>query len=165
MRIKIGDLLVKAGVITDLQLRAALAEQQQWGGKLGDILVRMEFLTEEILVRALSKQTGLPLGIVEGIPYASSIVTLGPGDCVLLITDGITESKDKDERDFHMEGVATALRAGPMNPRAMVDRLMTAVHQHASGRKPHDDLTVVVFGRVATGGSSGTNHHRSLPGG
>jgi hypothetical protein len=46
-------------VITELQLKAALAEQQQWGGKLGDILVRMEFLTEEVLVRALSKQTGI----------------------------------------------------------------------------------------------------------
>jgi len=60
MRIKIGDLLVKAGVITELQLKAALAEQSQWGGKLGDILVRMEFLTEEVLVRALSKQTAIP---------------------------------------------------------------------------------------------------------
>src|SRR5438105_9406054 len=60
MRIKIGDLLVKAGVITELQLKAALAEQSQWGGKLGDILVRMEFVTEEVLVRALSKQTGIP---------------------------------------------------------------------------------------------------------
>src|ERR687884_412642 len=60
MRIRIGDLLVKAGVITELQLKAALAEQSQWGGKLGDILVRMEFLTEEVLVRALSKQTGIP---------------------------------------------------------------------------------------------------------
>src|SRR3954463_12602749 len=59
MRIRIGDLLVKAGVITDLQLKAALAEQSQWGGKLGDILVRMEFITEEVLVRALSKQTGI----------------------------------------------------------------------------------------------------------
>ena len=66
MRIKIGDLLVKAGVITDLQLRAALAEQQQWGGKLGDILVRMEFLTEEVLVRALSKQTGIPRADLTG---------------------------------------------------------------------------------------------------
>ena len=66
MRIKIGDLLVKAGVITDLQLKAALAEQQQWGGKLGDILVRMEFLTEEVLVRALSKQTGIPRADLHG---------------------------------------------------------------------------------------------------
>src|SRR5512138_3404081 len=59
MRIKIGDLLVKAGVITELQLKAALAEQQQWGGKLGDILVRMKFHSEEVLGRALSKQTGI----------------------------------------------------------------------------------------------------------
>src|SRR5919202_3928423 len=66
MRIRIGDLLVKAGVITDLQLKAALAEQSQWGGKLGDILVRMEFITEEVLVRALSKQTGIPRADVGG---------------------------------------------------------------------------------------------------
>jgi hypothetical protein len=66
MRIRIGDLLVKAGVITDLQLKAALAEQSQWGGKLGDILVRMEFVTEEVLVRALSKQTGIARADLSG---------------------------------------------------------------------------------------------------
>src|SRR3954462_6247901 len=76
MRIKIGDLLVKAGVITELQLKAALAEQQQWGGKLGDILVRMEFLTEEVLVRALSKQTGIPRADLtgEGDKHALALV-------------------------------------------------------------------------------------------
>ena len=66
MRIRIGDLLVKAGVITELQLKAALAEQLQWGGKLGDILIRMEFLTEEVLVRALSKQTGIARADLSG---------------------------------------------------------------------------------------------------
>ena len=76
MRIKIGDLLVKAGVITDLQLRAALAEQQQWGGKLGDILVRMEFLTEEILVRALSKQTGILRADLNGDPDRPSLALI-----------------------------------------------------------------------------------------
>ena len=78
MRIKIGDLLVKAGVITDLQLRAALAEQQQWGGKLGDILVRMEFLTEEILVRALSKQTGIPRADLTGEGDRASLSLIPP---------------------------------------------------------------------------------------
>jgi phosphoserine phosphatase RsbU/P len=97
-----------------------------------------------------SDQTGLPLGIVEGIPYAANTVTLAPGDCVLLITDGITESRDKDEREFQMKGVIAAMRAGPMTPKAMVDRLLDAVHKHALGRKPHDDLTVVAFGRVGS---------------
>jgi hypothetical protein len=73
MRIRIGDLLVKAGVITDLQLKAALAEQSQWGGKLGDILVRMEFITEEVLVRALSKQTGIARADLSGEPDRDAI--------------------------------------------------------------------------------------------
>ncbi len=78
MRIKIGDLLVKAGVITDLQLKAALAEQSQWGGKLGDILVRMEFLTEEVLVRALSKQTGIPRADLTGPGDRAALAAIPP---------------------------------------------------------------------------------------
>jgi hypothetical protein len=77
MRIKIGDLLVKAGVITDLQLKAALAEQSQWGGKLGDILVRMEFVTEEVLVRALSKQTGIQRADLSGEANPAAIERVG----------------------------------------------------------------------------------------
>jgi hypothetical protein len=59
-RVRLGELLVKAGVITDEQLRAALKEQDQWGGKLGEILVRMQVLSEDVFVRALSKQLGMP---------------------------------------------------------------------------------------------------------
>jgi phosphoserine phosphatase RsbU/P len=97
-----------------------------------------------------SDQTGLLLGIIEGIQYDSNSVKLGPGDCVLLMTDGITESQNKDDEEFHMEGVISALRTGPMTPRAMVDRVVAAVHQHAIGRKPHDDVTIVAFGRTAS---------------
>lgn len=95
-----------------------------------------------------TQQTGYPLGVADGIPFDAVTTTLGPGDCVLLYTDGISESKNKDEKDFGMDGILTALKAGPMTPKAMVERLISAVHQHAAGRKPHDDLTVVAFGRV-----------------
>ncbi len=59
-RIRLGDLLLRAGVITEEQLRSALAEQKKWGGKLGSLLVEMNFLDEDMLVKALSKQLGLP---------------------------------------------------------------------------------------------------------
>jgi hypothetical protein len=68
--IKLGDLLLKARAITDVQLKAALSEQQKWGGRLGEILVRMNILTEEMLVKALSKQLAIPavnLETVQGI--------------------------------------------------------------------------------------------------
>ena len=69
--IKLGELLVKAKVLQEVQLKAALAEQQKWGGKLGEILVRMNFLTEDLLVKALSKQLALPvvnLDSIQGVP-------------------------------------------------------------------------------------------------
>src|SRR6185436_14213437 len=68
--IKLGELLIKANVLQETQLKSALAEQQKWGGKLGDILVRMSLVTEEILVKALSKQLGVqvaPLDSIQGI--------------------------------------------------------------------------------------------------
>ncbi len=58
-RVRLGELLVKAGVITEAQLRSALHEQKQWGGRLGEILVRMKFLSEDLFVRALSRQLSL----------------------------------------------------------------------------------------------------------
>jgi hypothetical protein len=60
-RIRIGDLLVKAQLIDEMQLQSALALQRQWGGKLGDILVSNGFLDESMLWRGLSKQLGVQL--------------------------------------------------------------------------------------------------------
>jgi hypothetical protein len=69
--IKLGELCIKAGVLTEVQLKTALAEQKKWGGRLGDILVRMDMITEDTLVRALSRQLGLSivnLDAIEKIP-------------------------------------------------------------------------------------------------
>ncbi len=70
-QIKLGELLIKANVLNESQLKSALSEQQKWGGKLGEILVRMNILSEELLVKALSKQLAIPavnLDAVQGVP-------------------------------------------------------------------------------------------------
>lgn len=94
-------------------------------------------------------QTGFPLGVVEGVDYQCNSFTLGPNDCVTLYTDGVSESKNREEKDFGMDGIYQALKSGDMTPKAMGQRLVEAVHKHAAGRKPHDDMTVVTFGRVS----------------
>jgi len=91
---------------------------------------------------------GFPLGVADGIPYEASTITLEPGDSLLLYTDGVTEAKNKQEVEFQMEGVYTALKAGPMTPKAMGERLAAAVKKHFVGCKQHDDITVVCFGRL-----------------
>jgi sigma-B regulation protein RsbU (phosphoserine phosphatase) len=94
------------------------------------------------------QQSGFPLGVAEGIPYEACTVSLAPGDSVLMISDGVTEAKNRQEKEFQMDGVYAALKAGPSNPKAIGERLVTQLKQHFTGCKQHDDITVVCFGRV-----------------
>lgn len=49
-----------AGLLTETQLRSALAEQRKWGGRLGLTLVQMRFVDENSMVHALSRQLAIP---------------------------------------------------------------------------------------------------------
>lgn len=59
-RKKLGDLLKEAGLIDDFQLEAALSHQRNWGGKLGSILVELEFAREEDIARVISEKLRIP---------------------------------------------------------------------------------------------------------
>jgi twitching motility protein PilT len=58
-KLKIGEILVSAGIVREEQLSEALRSQHQLGGTLGENLVRLGFLTEEALLAALSEQLGM----------------------------------------------------------------------------------------------------------
>jgi len=58
-KLKIGEILVAAGVIKEEQLAEALRSQSQLGGTLGENLIRLASLTEEELLTALSEQLGM----------------------------------------------------------------------------------------------------------
>jgi hypothetical protein len=56
---RLGDILLRSRQLTDSQLSTAIAEQQRWGGLLGEILLRMDYISEPILVDALTRQMGV----------------------------------------------------------------------------------------------------------
>ncbi len=60
MVVKLGDMLIKAGVITPDQLDEALAEQKKKGGRLGTHIVELGFASEEEVTAFLGKQYGVP---------------------------------------------------------------------------------------------------------
>lgn len=49
-KIRVGDLLVEAGAITQDQLDQALAKQKEDGGRLGTVLQTMGFISKELLI-------------------------------------------------------------------------------------------------------------------
>jgi len=58
-RKKLGDLMKEAGLIDDFQLEAALSHQRNWGGKLGSILVELEFAREEDIARVVAEKLNI----------------------------------------------------------------------------------------------------------
>lgn len=59
-KIRIGELLVEHKVITEAQLRNALAEQKKTGLKLGRTLVDLGYLSEDQLLEFMSRQLQVP---------------------------------------------------------------------------------------------------------
>jgi serine phosphatase RsbU (regulator of sigma subunit) len=100
---------------------------------------------EEVLPNNVA---GLPLGIMAGYPYESCQVGLQPGDCLLVFTDGVTDSLNIKGEKFGREGIQRAVQgAGNTTPKDLVDRVAKAVTAHATGRDPFDDVTLVALGR------------------
>ena len=57
---RLGDLLVKASLITNEQLVQALEHQKKSGGRLGSCLVNLGFISDEDVTTFLSRQYGVP---------------------------------------------------------------------------------------------------------
>ena len=59
-RIRLGSLLIKTGVISEMKLMSALLTQQGGGGRLGEILLKKSFITQPNLAAALGMQLTIP---------------------------------------------------------------------------------------------------------
>ncbi|WP_225073686.1 type IV-A pilus assembly ATPase PilB [Desulfuromonas sp. CSMB_57] len=57
---RLGELLVRHGLVSDQQLNQALEDQKSQGGRLGTSLVKLGFAKEEELSAFLAKQYGMP---------------------------------------------------------------------------------------------------------
>ena len=77
-RDRLGELLLREGVITDDQLAAALAEQEATGGKLGQILVRIGASDEETIARTLAEQKGIEFVSLPMFPIDREAASLIP---------------------------------------------------------------------------------------
>jgi type IV pilus assembly protein PilB len=75
---KLGAILVAAGLIDEFQLESALGKQARWGNRLGEALVRLGYVTEEDLVRTVSRNYGIPGVHLEGKQIEPEVLALLP---------------------------------------------------------------------------------------
>jgi serine phosphatase RsbU (regulator of sigma subunit) len=102
-----------------------------------------------ILEEAISNErTGFPIGVLNGFEYAPCQISLGPGDCFLAFTDGVTEAMDVNNVQLQTKGLYAAVQGEAYSPRALGERVVRVVKEFAAGRNQSDDIALVGFGRT-----------------
>jgi sigma-B regulation protein RsbU (phosphoserine phosphatase) len=92
-------------------------------------------------VKIVSAPSGPPLGIVPA-DYPLSSFSMERGDRLLLLTDGVFDAKDREDRRIGFDGIVKYVKAHRHEER-LGDRLVDFVEGYAQGVERADDLTVV----------------------
>ncbi|PWU21109.1 MAG: type II secretion system protein GspE [Verrucomicrobia bacterium] len=79
-RMPLGEHLVHAGLLTEVQLDLAHREQQRHGGRLAQILIKLGFIQPEILAEFLARQAGSQTVNLNRLKIDQSILKIIPAD-------------------------------------------------------------------------------------
>ncbi len=77
-KIRLGDLLIQQGLLTDEQLKLSLDEQKRTGRKLGRIFVESGYVTEEGISEALARQLRIPFIDLKNFTPKPDLIKLLP---------------------------------------------------------------------------------------
>ncbi len=93
--------------------------------------------------------TGLPVGLFARAAYEEGRLSLGPGDLLMIYSDGVTEAEDADGMEFGMDRVIDVLRRHREEPSdAIVDEMVNCLDAFAGTAPQHDDITLMVLKRL-----------------
>ena len=89
-------------------------------------------------------QSGLVLGVDADAAYHSRVVTLEPGDVLVLYTDGVSEARGPDQQLFRQDGIAQIVRRHAERPaEEIVSQVWSDLGAHLA-EDDHDDRTLLV---------------------
>ncbi len=137
-KIRIGDLLVEAGAITQEELEQALAKQKEEGGRIGNVIMDMGFISRELLITVLTTQMGIEYCEVKSVKIDEGVTKLVPEN---LVTKYNAMPIGFDENNPNMLKVAMA---DPMDLNAVDDISIASGLQVEPLLSFEDDLVNVI---------------------
>jgi sigma-B regulation protein RsbU (phosphoserine phosphatase) len=90
---------------------------------------------------------------VPGHVYTSYPVSLGPGDSLIVYTDGIEDAQPASGQRFTEDGVCKTIQdasrvIGSLSAREIGNRIVQEVQKHVGNHPQFDDIALVCFGRA-----------------
>jgi sigma-B regulation protein RsbU (phosphoserine phosphatase) len=99
-------------------------------------------------VEKLAPAGGSPLGILPNMDFGQETVMLGPGDTVILYTDGIIEAMNARDELYGYERFEALIRKSPSDPDALKAVIIDEINRFTGLSPQHDDMTLVCFGAL-----------------
>lgn len=96
-------------------------------------------------VIALGEDGDIPLGINRDHRFSNVTCRFGPGDLLVVFTDGLHEAVAPQGQAFGLARVRALVEAAPMEPAAMLEVLRSALFEHQRGTVGLDDQTILVL--------------------
>lgn len=97
-------------------------------------------------VEWLALPAGVVLGVAAEATYATSTITLEPGDTLLAYTDGVTEAHDPHAALYSDEALFALIAAQTDGvPAALVAAVLQSVNAHIGTAQQSDDITVLAL--------------------
>ncbi|MGI8774864.1 MAG: ATP-binding SpoIIE family protein phosphatase [Actinomycetota bacterium] len=97
------------------------------------------------------RATGMPLGLLPGMPYDEQEAVLSPGETILLHSDGIAEAHNSEREMFGFPRMMELSRTAP-DGSELIDRTMEELDRFTGGGEQEDDITLVALTRSGVAG-------------
>jgi phosphoserine phosphatase RsbU/P len=95
------------------------------------------------------KSESIPLGIELNEKYETGRTILGVGDILIIYTDGVTEARDEDGKEFGEDRLLTLVAQPPEERAALtLSAIMRKLDEFVGGAPQHDDITCLVVRRT-----------------
>ena len=106
-------------------------------------------------VEYLKARSGLALAAMDGVSYRRQSLTLGPGDGLLLYTDGVTEAQNGAGAFYGEERLIRTMRTllGARDAETVIGGVQKDVEIFAGGTEQADDITFLGFKLIARVGN------------
>jgi len=92
---KLGDLLLEANLIDEVQMKIALEEQKRLGTRFGSTLIALHFIDENVLTAFLSKQLDMPCVSLHNIEITPKVLAKIPKEMALRL-EALPVRQEKD---------------------------------------------------------------------
>ncbi len=103
-KVRLGEILLRQGLLTEAQLKSALDDQKRTGRRLGRVFIDAGFVTEETICQALARQ--LQISFVDLRQFTPKPELLGK----------LPESQARRYRAMVLEDLGAAYRLGMADP-------------------------------------------------